>query len=88
MIEEADRGDGQAMADLGAMLYAQEKYAAAVEWLQAAAQANNADGMQWLATAYASGNGVPHSRELAVSWLAKAAAASHSIATAQLREMR
>lgn len=84
----ASSGNLAAAADVGALFYAAGRYDLAADWLKDAADRGSADAMQWLATAHAAGNGVEKSDELALSWLAKAAAAKHPIAVQQLRDMR
>ena len=53
----ADAGDADAQADMGALFYVAGAHKAALYWLQEAAAQDNADAMQWLATAYAAGSG-------------------------------
>ncbi len=56
---------------------------AALYWLHAAAEQGNAEAMQWLGTAHAAGGG-EQDNQLAVMWVAKAAALDHPIAKQQL----
>ena len=53
----ADAGDADAQADMGALFYVAGSHKAALYWLQEAAAQDNAEAMQWLATAYAAGSG-------------------------------
>ena len=89
MLLRADAGDADAQADMGALFYVAGAHKAALYWLQEAAAQDNADAMQWLATAYAAGSGgggsvIPQDANLAIMWLAKAAALGHSIARYQM----
>ena len=89
MLLRADAGDAQAQADMGALFYVAGAHKAALYWLQEAAAQDNADAMQWLGTAYAGGGGViPQDDNLAIMWLARAAALGHRIAAYQLEQLR
>lgn len=89
MLLRADAGDAQAQADMGALFYVAGVHKAALYWLQEAAAQENADAMQWLGTAYAGGGGViPQDDNLAIMWLARAAALGHRIAAYQLEQLR
>ncbi|MBP8779644.1 MAG: SEL1-like repeat protein [Alicycliphilus sp.] len=89
MLLRADAGDAQAQADMGALFYVAGVHKAALYWLQEAAAQDNADAMQWLGTAYAGGGGViPQDDNLAIMWLARAAALGHRIAAYQLEQLR
>ena len=55
MLLRADAGDADAQADMGALFYVAGAHKAALYWLNEAAAQNNAEAMQWLGTAYASG---------------------------------
>lgn len=57
MLLRADAGDADAQADMGALFYVAGAHKAALYWLNEAAAQNNAEAMQWLGTAYASGGG-------------------------------
>ena len=90
MLLRADAGDAQAQADMGALFYVAGAHKAALYWLQEAAAQDNADAMQWLGTAYAGGGGgvIPQDDNLAIMWLARAAALGHRIAAYQLEQLR
>lgn len=90
MLLRADAGDADAQADMGALFYVAGAHKAALYWLNEAAAQNNAEAMQWLGTAYASGGGgiIPKDANLAIMWLAKAAALGHPIAQQQMERMR
>lgn len=90
LLLRADAGDANAQAEMGALFYVAGAHKAALYWLQEAAVQNNAEAMQWLATAYAGGGGsvIPQDDNLAIMWLAKAAALGHPIATAQMERLR
>lgn len=84
MLLQADAGDAQAQADIGALLQVRGGGAAARYWLQAAAEQGSAEAMHWLGTAQAAG-GSEQDRQMAVMWIAKAAALGHPIARQQLQ---
>ena len=92
---QADAGDAQAQADVGAQLYAASSarkappppsHAAALYWLHLAAEQGNCDAMHWLSTAAAQARTEKGNHE-ALMWLAKAAAHGHRIAQMQMEEM-
>lgn len=85
VLLQADAGDAEAQADIGALLYvhAGGGREAALHWLRAAAEQGSAEAMQWLGTAHAAG-GTERDEQLAVMWIAKAAALGHPIAKRQL----
>lgn len=85
VLLQADAGDAEAQADIGALLYvhAGGGREAALYWLRAAAEQGSAEAMQWLGTAHAAG-GTERDEQLAVMWIAKAAALGHPIAKRQL----
>ena len=85
VLLQADAGDAEAQADLGALLYVQGRRGgeAALYWLQAAAEQGSAEAMQWLGTAQAAG-AAEQDEQLAVMWIAKAAALGHPIARRQV----
>ena len=83
MLRQADAGDAPAQADMGAMLYVAGARQPALYWLHAAAEQGSAEAMQWLGTAHAAG-GTERDEQLAVMWIAKAAALGHPIAKRQL----
>lgn len=82
MLLQADAGNAEAQADIGALLYVGNAHDAALHWLHQAAEQGNAEAMQWLGAAYAHIN--PADTSLAISWISKAAANGHSIAQAQM----
>lgn len=83
VLLQADAGDAEAQADIGAMLYVGGAREPSLYWLHAAAEQGSAEAMQWLGTAYASA-GSEQDNNLAVMWIAKAAALGHPIAKKQL----
>ena len=92
MLLRADAGDAEAQADMGALFYVAGAHKAALYWLNEAAAQGSAEAMQWLGTAYASGGGggsiIPKDANLAIMWLAKAAALGHPIARQQMERLR
>ena len=84
VLLQADAGDAEAQADIGALLYVHGGGGeAALYWLQTAAEQGSAEAMQWLGTAHAA-VGTEHGNHLALMWIAKAAALGHQIAKQQL----
>ena len=83
MLLQADAGNAEAQADIGAMLYVEGAREPALYWLHVAAEQGNADAMQWLGTAYAA-SGSEQDNSLAIMWIAKAAALGHPIAKQQV----
>lgn len=79
-VLRADAGEAEAQNDIGQLFLSAGKPAAALYWLQKAAQQNNADAMQCLGRCYLSGQGVAKDENLGLMWLAKAAAFGHVIA--------
>lgn len=92
MLLRADAGDAEAQADMGARFYVAGAHKAALYWLNEAAAQDSAEAMQWLGTAYACGGGggsvIPMDANLAIMWLAKAAALGHPIAQQQMERLR
>lgn len=84
----ADAGDAAAQGDMGQLFATHQKFEIAVYWLRQAAEQGEADAMQWLGSAYAAGSGVSQDDNLAIMWIAKAAAHGHLIALEQMRGMR
>ena len=83
VLLQADAGDAAAQADMGALLQVHGAREAARYWLQAAADQGSAEAMQWLGTAQAAG-AAERDEQLAVMWIAKAAALGHPIAKRQV----
>ncbi|MBD1551184.1 sel1 repeat family protein [Pseudomonas typographi] len=82
LILAADRGEAQALNELGQLFALGEQWAVAEQlWLEASRQ-GQADAMQHLAMLYL---GSRHDGARALMWLARAASAGHAIARAQLR---
>lgn len=88
LLLEADAGSAAAQRDLGQIFASHEKYEIAAHWLRLAAEQGDADAMQCLGAAYAAGEGVTRDEDLAIMWIAKAAAHGHAIAKAQTRSLR
>ncbi len=83
VLLQADAGDAQAQADMGALLYVASAREAALYWLHAAAEQGNAEAMQWLGIVHAAGGG-EQGNPLGVMWIARASALGHPIAQRQL----
>ena len=79
----ADAGSAAAQRDLGQIFASHAKHEIAVHWLKQAAEQGDADAMQCLGAAHAVGAGVPQDNDLALMWIARAAANGHVIAQAQ-----
>ena len=85
-LAAADAGSPEAQDDMGQFFLEARKYEAALYWLEQAARQDHPDAMQTLGRCYASGEGVPKDENLAIMWLAKAAAHGHVIAQAQMQD--
>lgn len=88
VLEDADRGNPAAQNDIGQLLAVEGRFGPALYWIKQAADQGYPDAMQWLGGAYAAGEGVKKDDNLAIMWIAKAAAGGHVIAEAQMRNMR
>lgn len=84
ILLQADAGDIDAQNDFGQRLFALNWPAAAIYWVQQAAERGCADAMHWLGLAHATGRGVERNEYLAIMWIARAAAQGHVIARAQI----
>ncbi|MBB1599514.1 hypothetical protein A9977_05625 [Variovorax sp. UMC13] len=85
VLLDADAGSPAAQRDLGQIFSSHEKHEIAVHWLRLAAEQGDADAMQCLGAAHAAGEGVERDENLALIWLAKAAAKGHPIASHQVK---
>jgi TPR repeat protein len=83
-LRAADAGDPEAQADIGAVFHEAGRPEVAVYFWKLAADAGNADAMQMLGRAHASGDGIDLDEHLSIMWLGRAAAAGHGIAQAQI----
>lgn len=91
VLLRADAGDAEAQADVGALCYLAGAERAARYWLHEAAEQGSAEAMQWLGTICAAGGGSPAEREqndnLAIMWIARAAALGHPVAQQQMARL-
>lgn len=83
----ADADDVSAQNELGMAFAEAGDDEMAVYWWRRAADLGDADSMQLLGQAYASGQGVQKDEHLAVSWLSKATAVGHAIAQGQMQDL-
>lgn len=92
MLLRADASDADAQADMGALFYMAGAEKAALYWLSEAAAQDNAEAMQWLGIAHArgghGGGAIARDDNLAIMWLAKAAALGHPVAQVQMERLR
>jgi len=88
VLQQADDDIAEAQNDIGLLLVAEGHYEAGLFWVQQAAEKGFPDAMQYLGRAYASGEGVKRDENLAIMWIAKAAANGHSIAQKQMCSLR
>lgn len=91
VLLRADAGEADAQADMGALFYLAGAGKAALYWLNEAAEQGNTEAMHWLGIAYAhgsEGDAVPQDENLAIMWMAKAAAAGHPLAREQMQRLR
>jgi hypothetical protein len=87
VLAEADRGDAAAQNDIGQLLASEGSREASLYWIRQAAEQDYPDAMQLLGQAYAAGAGVQKDDNLALMWIAKAAAKGHIIAAQQIRNL-
>lgn len=87
LIQQADQGDAKAQNELGLFFLEHGKPKNALYWLELAIKQNVADAMYLMGCCYLQGNGLPKDANLAIMWIAKAAAAGHSIASAQMQSI-
>lgn len=93
-LQQADAGDAQAQADVGALLYTSAVAAgacagarsAALYWLRQAAGHDQADAMHWLGTAAAELHTEQGDSE-ALMWIARAASQGQAIACQQVQAL-
>ncbi len=84
LVLAADAGSATAQNELGHRFLAAADHGGAWYWFEQAAKRRHADSMQWLAwLALAGCSGAPDEKA-ALVWLARAAAAGHVIAQAQM----
>lgn len=88
LIAQADAGDAEAQSDIGEMFIAAGRHEAGRYWLELAAEQGHANAMQCFARCYLSGEGAPKDEDMAIRWLADAAARGHFIAREQMRALR
>ena len=84
LLCQADAGDAQAQADIGQWFFEAGRQSVAVYWFELAAAQGQADAMQCLGQCYAAGAGVARNDNMALMWIAKAAAHGHAIAQRQM----
>jgi len=88
LLERADREDADAQLEMGEFFYELGRFEAAFYWFSLAANRNDADAMALLGRCYAEGRGTKKEEELALMWIAKAAALGNSIAQKQMQGLR
>lgn len=87
MIARADSGDTDAMTDLALMLREAGEDAAALPWLQQAADAGHPDAMHWVGRALVAGDGMPADQARGLDWLRRSADAGHAISRQQVEAL-
>lgn len=87
LIMRADSGEAEAQTDLAMLFLAHDKPKSAVYWLEQAAKQNCLDAMHWLGLCHLSGVGLAQDDNLAVMWIAKAAAQGHAVAKTQMEAL-
>ena len=80
----ADSGSAVGQCDIGQIFDLLGKHEIAVYWWRQAAEQGDAEAMQCLGSAHAKGRGVSVDENLALMWIARAAAQGHLIARAQI----
>jgi TPR repeat protein len=81
----ADDGSASAQCDIGQVFDLNGKHEIAVYWWEQASAQGDSNAMQCLGSAHAEGRGVPKNHNLALMWIARAAAAGHLIAAKQIK---
>ncbi len=84
LIVHADRGDVKAQNDLALFFLEHDQTKSALYWLELAIKQGFVDAMYLMGCCYLNGTGVKQDNNLAVMWIAKAAALGHTIAVAQI----
>ena len=84
----ADSGSAAAQCDVGQVFDLLGKHEIALYWWTQAAAQGDAEAMQCLGSAHAEGRGVPVDQNLALMWIARAAAQGHLIARAQINGLK
>lgn len=87
LIQQADRGDAKAQNELALFFLEHHQTKSAVYWLKLAIKQNVADAMYLMGCCYLNGHDLPKDDNLAIMWIAKAAAAGHRIALAQMQSI-
>lgn len=87
LLKQADAGDAYAQTDLALLFCVHGKTKSGLYWLELAAKQNFADALHWLGYCYLRGEGVAQNDNLAMMWIAKAAAQGHVIARAQIEAL-
>lgn len=88
LVLAADRGDANAQSEVGVRFLQAGLHDAAVFWFEQAAEQAQADALHWLSHCHIAGKGVRQSDDMALVYLAKAAAAGHSIASEQMAALK
>lgn len=88
LLRRADHDDAEAQLEMGQFFYELERFEAAFYWFSLAANRNSADAMTLLGRCYAEGIGTKKEEELALMWIAKAAALGNNIAQKQMQGLR
>lgn len=87
VLVKADAGDAEAQDDMGHFFLAAGSSVAARYWLEQAVRQSNPNAMQCLGRCYLEGKIIERDENLAVMWIAKAAAHGHAIALAQVQAL-
>jgi len=84
LILAADGGEASSQTEVALLFLEHKKAAQAIYWLKLAAMQGHADAMCLLGDCYLKGLGLEKNRNLAISWIAKAASAGSGIANQQM----
>jgi TPR repeat protein len=84
LIIEADSGDSDAQTDLSLLCLEHSRPNIALHWLNLAVKQGHSDAMHLLGQCYLSGNGIAKDKNLAMTWISKAATLGHQIALKQM----
>ena len=87
VLKKADLGDAESQNEVALIFLSNNKFKSAIYWLELASNQNYADSMSFLSQCYMEGNGVQKDKNMAIMWIAKAAAYGHVLAQSQINAL-
>ena len=88
LLVRADQGEREAQTAMGQYFSLIRRFPTALYWFELAAAQGDGDAMHCLGQCHAAGSGVVKDDNLALMWIAKAAAQGHVIASRQMAELQ